>query len=117
MEKMGIEQTERLVKFAIDMCFAGIYSYEDGRFAFEDLKHFITLLDDAYQVFTSVESVPREIEDMSALEMDRLTSLILRELDDKMRKEEALFVAKKLLTAIKAGYDAFLAVRGLHADA
>lgn len=116
-EKLPIEETKELVKFVCDLCFAGVFAYEDGRFDISDLKHFLDIWEGIIPAFHNISGVPAELEDLSATEMDELVDVIIKELDEGMKREEALFVAKKALTAIRAFYDAYLAIRGLHADA
>lgn len=115
-EKLTIQETKELLKFAIDLSFAGVFAAEDGKLDFKDLRHFIELIDDILPAFKGLSAVPAELEDLSALEMDELVTVVLTELDSTMVREEALFVVKKCLTALKACYEAFLAIRGMHLD-
>lgn len=117
MNKLPINETKELLKFALDLSFAGVFAYEDGKFDFSDVRYFLALWEGILPAFQNMSGIPAELEDLSVLEMDELVDMVLKELDDNMPREEALFVVKKCLTALKACYEAFIAVKGLHADA
>lgn len=117
MEKLGIEETKELLKFAINMSFAGVFAYEDGKFEWSDIRYFLKLWEEVIPAFQDMQGIPAEIADLSVTEMDEICAFVAAELDENMKKEEALYIAKKLLSAIKAVYEAYLAVKGLHADA
>ena len=113
---LALTETKQLLKFAIDFAFSCSDALDDDHFSFIDFKYFFGLLGEIVPALQGMQGIPAELEDMTALEMDDLVDYVLKDLDTHMSREAALLTVKKILTAIKATYIAYLAIKGEDAN-
>lgn len=110
MEKVGIENLKKLVKFVVLLGNAIDKSTRDG-LSFADAGYFIPALMEAPKAFENISAVSIEVKDLDAEELEELKALIGQELS--LEDKDLDVVVKQALSVLVDVKGLYLAIKGL----
>lgn len=105
-----IEDLKELISMVIEITDCTYVAYADGKLDWTDISHMWGVIQKIGPAVAGIDNVPAELSDLTAEECDELIALVGEELTTPT--EHSKIVVEKCLKALKASYEAYLAIRG-----